>query len=115
MFTPNLVGSLRVATGRDVHGRKKLSSSGHCPFAFVSGKRSSGKTAVRADSSASRGSADEISSERNVILVPSHMNIKIGDIFTYAGASSEITSIHPRHSVTGEMDHWECGMEVYAE
>jgi hypothetical protein len=111
-FTPNQVGVLYRVTGRDIHGRPTLSEALPCKFAVVNAKRQSEKTSVRADSSASRGAADEITTGLGRILVARHQVIEIGDIFVFDGDSYDVNSKHVRRSVSGQVDHYECDLEV---
>lgn len=111
-FTPNLVGKLYRPAGRDVHGRPRFADPIDCQFAVVNAKRQSQKTSVRADSSASRGMADEITTGLGRILVAKHQQIEIGDVFEFDGDSYDVNSKHIRRSVFGEIDHFECDLEV---
>lgn len=111
-FTPNLVGQLQRKIGYTIDGQQILSPAVACQFAIVNAKRQQEKTSVRADSSASRGMADEITTALGRILVAKHERIEIGDIFSFDGDSYEIKSTHIRRSVFGEIDHFECDIEV---
>lgn len=115
MFEPNLTGKLRSRTGRDVHGRPTLAAERDCPFAAVNLAYGSQKTTVRADSSASRGAADETAAVRAKILVPEYVTINIGDRFTYSGVHYEVANLHHRHSVLGPVDHIEVDLELSPE
>lgn len=111
-FTPNLIGELQRAGGYDLHGRPKLSEPVPCQFSIVNAQRKQAKTSVRADSSASRGMADEITTGLGKILVAKHEVVKIGDVFSFDGDSYDIVAMHVRRSVFGEIDHFECDIEV---
>jgi hypothetical protein len=112
MFQPNLVGKLARLAGRDVHNRATYTAPTDCPFGAVNLDVGAQKTSVRADSSASRGSADEIAAMRAKILVPSWIAIAIGDKFEFDGMTFQIANRHTRRSVTGAIDHIECDMEI---
>lgn len=113
MFQPNLVGSLRSRISRDVHGMANYGPSRVCPFAMVNLELRSQKTSVRADSSGSRGSADEIASTNLKILVPPYITIDLDDEFTFEGQRYQIRTKHKRRSViSGVIDHIECDLEV---
>lgn len=112
MFQPNLVGKLQSRIGRDVHGQALLGPERDCPFAIVNLETRAQKTSVRADSSGSRGSSDEIASDRLKILVPQYIVISIDDRFTFRGDRYSVRMKHPRHSVMGDLDHFECDLEV---
>lgn len=115
MFRPNLIGRISNAVGYDVHARPLYSDERDCPFAPVNLAVGSQKTSVRADSSASRGTADEIAVMRGKILVPAYVEIEIGDRFAFAGAVYRIEMKHVRMSVTGQIDHFECDVELLPE
>jgi hypothetical protein len=113
MFTPNLKGTLEKVVGRDIHGRPTLGAAIPCPFGSISLKVSAQETTVRADSSASRGNADEMVTERGRILIPAFIKPSQGDIFTFNGMRYKIASLHDRYSIGGKLDHWECDLESY--
>ncbi|MDE4297090.1 hypothetical protein PXK56_18035 [Phaeobacter gallaeciensis] len=113
MFTPNLQGTIQGITGRDVHGRHKLGPEKPCPFGSVSLKVGARKTSVRADSSASRGSASETAVERGRILIPAFIEVSNGSIFSYQSAKYEVVSVHPRYAISGALDHWEVDLETF--
>ena len=112
MFEPNLMGRLLRRTGRDVHSRPTYTAPSDCPFGAVNLDVGAQKTSVRADSSASRGAADEIATMRAKILVPSWIAIAIGDRFEFDGMAFQISTRHTRRSVMGTIDHIECDMEI---
>lgn len=113
MFSPNQTGMMSRQASRDVHGRVNFGTAFECPFAVVNMLVSGQKTSVRADSSASRGAADEIAAQRAKILLPSYADPVIGDKFNFR-LDFRIISAHPRFSVSGDLDHWECDLEVLA-
>jgi hypothetical protein len=115
MFEPNLTGKLRTLTGRDVHARPTFAAERDCPFAPINLAYGAQPTTVRADSSASRGAAEEIVAVRSKILVPSYVSIAIGDRFTFSGVNFEVKTMHPRHSVAGSLDHFEVDLELAGE
>jgi hypothetical protein len=112
MFEPNVVGKLSRVIGRDVHARATYSEPEDCPCGIVNLDISSDKTVVRADSSASRGSADEKSAQHAKILIASYMTVNVGDRFQFDGLTFLIKSKHVRRSIMGAVDHFECGMEL---
>lgn len=112
MFAPNLIGTIAVIAGRDIHGIATFGAPKECPFAMINLNSKSEKTSVRADSSASRGSADELTSQKMKILIPVFVTVGIGDRFVFDGVKYDIISRHPRRSVFGDLDHYECDIEV---
>lgn len=111
MFRPNLIGTLKRVTGFDLHAREIYAEPIECPFAQLIFTRDAERTTVRADSSGSRGSADETVSDASVLIVP-YIRPTFGDRFEFDGFTYKIVGIHPRRSVTGALDHWECTLEA---
>lgn len=112
MFTPNQTGQIQHVTGYDLFGQQALEPPRSIRFAVVNLRLLSGKTTVRADSSASRGTTDEITTDLARILVAKHERIEIGDVFLYDGQSFDVRSKHVRRSVFGNVDHYECELEA---
>lgn len=113
MFTPNLHGFIQSSFGYDVNAERKYGNQRECPYATVSMKIDLQKTSVRADSSASRGSADEIATTRTKILVPAYVTASFGDRFISAeGYRFLVKSVHPRYSIGGRLDHYEIDLEI---
>jgi hypothetical protein len=112
MFEPNVVGKISRVIGRDVHARPTFSEPADCPFGIVNLNIGAAKTVVRADSSASRGSADEEMAERAKILIAPYVTVAIGDRFEFDGMTFVIASRHVRRSVMGQVDHFECDLEL---
>lgn len=113
MFVANLKGELRKLIGRDIHGRHLLGPSVPCPFGAISLQIGALPTTVRADSSASRGSSNELVTQRGRILIPSFIKVDNNDIFGFQGVKYKVVSVHPRYSIAGYHDHWECDLESY--
>ena len=111
MFRPNLNGYILFVSGRDLHGRETYSAPVPCPFAAIDLATRAQRTTVRADSSASRGAADETVSGARIMIV-NYVAPRIGDRFTYGDAAWKIVMVHPRRSVFGGLDHYECEMEA---
>lgn len=111
MFRPNAVGKLHKLTGRDVHGREQYAAGINCPFAQVNLSRRATKTDRRADSSASRGSADEVTSWAKILVV-AFMKPSLNDKFCFLDDSYRVVAVHPRRTVAGLLDHWELDLEV---
>lgn len=113
MFTPNLAGVLRSMTGRDAYAQPVYGPARACRFGSVNMQIKSQKTSVRADSSASRGAADEIAGDRLRILFPANTLVKIADQFEFDGQLFLVATRHLRRSVLdGSVDHIECDLEV---
>lgn len=112
MFEPNVVGRISHLIGRDLYSRPSYSEPMDCPFGIVNMDIGAEKTSVRADSSASRGAADETSAVRAKILIVPYIKVAIGDRFEFQDLTFVISSRHERRSVMGNVDHYECDMEL---
>lgn len=62
------------------------------------------KTSVRADSSASRGRAEEEIGMARLLFLPNAV-LREGDIVTIDGNALEVMRIFQRHDVNGKVDH----------
>lgn len=111
MFRPNLIGTIQYQTGFDVHSRPILGAELPCPFAKVNMNTSTTKTTVRADSSASRGAADQFETRLGRILIVKLIEPQIEDVFGYQGNFYRISGVHIRNSVLGGIDHYDCEIE----
>lgn len=112
MFRPNLIGTLRKKVSRDVRGRVTYGPDTPCPFAIVNLDIGALKTSVRADSSASRGSADETVAQRAVILISPLSDVSVSDQFEFEDMTFEVSSKHVRRTVMGSIDHFQCDLEI---
>lgn len=112
MFEPNQVGKLYKLIGRDVFARSTYAEPIDCPFGAVNMDIGARKTSVRADSSASRGSADEHAAERAKILIAPFIDVQVGDKFECEEGVFVIQTKHVRRSIMGNIDHFECDLEV---
>ena len=94
----------------DGHGRVKLKATRkRTKCAIVSLYDAAGKTTVRADSSASRGRAEEHLSDARLLFKP-NVEIKIGDVVVIPvkggdSVSIKITSIFRRPDIEGAIHH----------
>lgn len=66
------------------------------------------KSAVRADTSASRGNARELVSDIDVLLSPKTV-ARIDDIIEVAGFKFRISRVCMRHNLQGRLDHFQIG------
>ena len=112
MFRPNLTGHVERRRGFDAYGQAIVSAPVPIRFAMVNLRQRGGKTTVRTDSSASRGTSDEITTDLGRILVGKIYSIEIGDIFSFDGFSYDVSSKHVRRAITGQVDHFECELEL---
>lgn len=109
MFLPNTYGMLSRKLGTNVFAEQTFGAAVKTPCAVVHLQAIDVKSPIRADSSASRGNADEMT-EMAKILFPRNIVLHIGDKFTIQGLSLEISKIEPRLDVLGNLDHYEVDM-----
>ena len=113
MFIPNNFGILIKKIADNKYGEPIFSSGTNVPCGVVEIKADLKKTAIRTDSSASRGNADEIVSIA-MILFPAYVNIAVGDKFFIANVDLRVMMVEPRYSISGRLDHHQCQFEAWA-
>jgi len=106
MFRPNLWCHVRRKTGRDLFGQAAFGNPIKVPCAVVHLQPKVEDTAVRADSSASRGVAEETVIQATLLFPVSFMPI-LDDIISISGLLLEVSFVEPRYRVTGMLDHYE--------
>jgi hypothetical protein len=102
-----------VVTGKDLYGVRIYGPYTTVPFAIVKLERSSEKTSVRTDSSASRGSAQEILADAR-FLFPKNVIVQEGDRVEFGDFKLTVVSVWPRYRVTGELDHWQVDCNIWS-
>lgn len=110
MFRPNQVAQIKRTLGRDFHSRPTFSPAEDIEIAIVKLERSDVVTTVRADSSASRGAAEELITKGKILT---KHEVSRGDVLIMAGGEYKIVMKHSRFTVTGVLDHLECDVETY--
>lgn len=114
MFRPNQTCTIVVASGRtDVYGQPLAATRYKERCAVVKLITTNTKSAVRADSSASRGNAKELVTD-SLILLEKSTKANQDDLIEIAGMTLRILSKHPRWSVTGELDHYEITASIWS-
>lgn len=114
MFKPNQLCIVHLASNQtDVFGMPTPGIKVKERCSVVKMKISNIKSAVRADTSASRGNAQEIESD-TVILLARTTRAGIDDNIEIHGNQFRIMSIHPRFTVVGDLDHYEVGCTYWA-
>jgi len=112
MFRPNQYCEVASLGSADVYGKRKYGPWRRVPFAQVKLVESASKTSVRTDSSATRGSANEILADTRFLFLP-NVVLKPGDIVRAHGQTFTVVSVFPRVSVTGVHDHWQVDCNIY--
>jgi hypothetical protein len=102
----------RKSNRRDRYGKAVYYTPVKTPCSVVKLEVSSVASSVRADSSASRGAAEQEEAAAN-LLFPPNVKIAIDDIVVVANVRLRITMTHQRfHAVTGSLDHIEVGAAI---
>lgn len=107
MFIPNNTAWIhRVSATRDTRGERTYAKPVRIPCGVVTLNLEIGKTSVRADSSGSRGKAEEQQGTAR-ILFPSYAVIEDLDMVQVAGETLEVIQVMPRWNILGALDHYE--------
>lgn len=114
MFRPNLTCTISVSSGKtDVYGQPTPSTKVKERCAIVKLDVKNLKSSVRADTSATRGNARELTAD-SVILLAKNTVANIDDILEVSGVTLRVMSKFPRHSVSGALDHYEITATVWS-
>lgn len=106
MFRPNIDCVVVTTSGKtDVYGKPLLATKRKERCAIIKLNARNVKTAVRADSSASRGSGREINIDA-VLLMTKTTSVKMDDIVIVAEQSIKIVGVYPLHDINGKLDHY---------
>jgi hypothetical protein len=111
MFRPNQIAQHLKRTGRDLHARETFAPAAPIQIALVKLEVALQRTTVRADSSASRGAAEETVT-KGKILVDKRHHLQRNDRVIFNGETFRVIMIHPRYSVWGQLDHFEVDLQM---
>lgn len=107
MFKPNVHCTItRLESKYTLYGEQKEERSWRSMCGVVKLRMIDQQTTVRADSSASRGFAEESVADARLMFLPSS-DITEGDIIEVDGRKVKVAIVHPRFSVTGRLSHKE--------
>lgn len=95
---------IRKQSGTDVYGQAAYGDPAEAMCAVVKLDASAIKTSVRTDSSASRGSAEEVAPVGKLLFPPIY-DVAIGDLVLVHGLTVKVKSVQPRFAVFGGVDH----------
>jgi len=109
MFRANKNCVIHAASGKtDVYGMPLPGPRYKERCAVVKMNVMSAKSAVRADTSATRGNAQELQTD-TVLLLSRTTMARINDNIELMGFQFKVTEIHPRFDLLGDLDHYEIG------
>lgn len=106
MILPTLLIEVWRNVGSDTYGQPQMTrqpSEKACPVKLDFKVET---TSVRTDAAASKSRAHERNADV-VILVSPKSQITLDDKLVIHGNSLRVTSIHPRYTVTGVLDHYQ--------
>lgn len=107
MFIPNNTATLWRAGKRfNVRGERTFEAPIKVECAVVSLGLMVERTSVRADSSGSRGRAEEEQGNA-VVLFPAYLTVEEKDVIEVDGEVLQVEGLFPRRSVLGPLDHIE--------
>ena len=107
MFLSNNTCTIKVSSGKtDVYGKPTPGVSYAERCAVVKLNIHSERSAVRADTSATRGNAREIQVSSLILLHPT-TKANIDDVIIIAGYELRILAKQPRYTIAGVLDHYE--------
>lgn len=113
MFRPNLTCQVSSVEGTNLYGKETYTAWVDKKFSIVKLEQASQKTSVRTDSSATRGSAQEILTDAR-FLFPKDVELVAGDRIKFGGFTLVVVSVFPRHHVNGQLDHWQVDADIWA-
>jgi len=97
--------------GNDIYGTPMYSRERRTRCAVLKLRQSVKDTSVRADSSATRGHAQEVLSDAWLLVAPDE-KINMSDRLRVAGFTLKVVSIRPRFSTFGTHDHNEIEADI---
>ena len=107
MFNPNLSCQVRRSSGKnDVYGQPLPGIVINEKCSIVKLSLTNEKSAVRADTSASRGNALELEAI-SVILMTPKSQARIDDLIYVSGVVLRVMGRIPRYDVSGVINHYE--------
>lgn len=114
LFVPNQRCIIVKMGAMDIYGQKHVERRITENCAILKAKKNSAKSSVRADSSASRGNAQEITADYWLIL-EKDTEADIDDLIEFKGLRLKIIGLHVRFSIRGEHDHTEALCKIWNE
>ena len=113
MIVPSVSCTIARLVGADIYGKETMSAPVPSLCSVVKLSASSEKTSVRADSSASRGMAQEKTHSARLLFLSTE-DISEDDRVTVAGLSLKVKTIEFRFDVRGVLDHLQVDLNSWA-
>lgn len=112
LLKPNLTVKHRKADGYDEYSQPQYLPEKSIKCRVVKYMRSSVKSSVRADSSATRGRSKELVYDA-VVLFDKNSNVEIDDLVVIMNETMRIEQVEPRFNIHGKLDHIEARLNVW--
>lgn len=112
MLRPNVLCQMQKFTQYDQYGIPQFSVKKPVKCSVVRFKLQQEKTSVRADSSASRGRAEEMLYDV-ILLFPKNINIKSGDRVEIFDTILKAEDVETRLDINGRIDHFEVSLNQW--
>lgn len=103
----------RKGSVANIYGEEQLSLVGRIKLGVVRFIDSIDKSSVRADSSASRGKADQEEFDA-VFITPVESGVRKDDILLVDGVKVRVILVHRRYGLRGRPGHLEIGATIWA-
>lgn len=114
MFIPNTFAMVYTRRSYNLYGEPDFNRPIKVPCGIVKLDVVADKTSVRTDSSASRGNADELTTQTRMLFSPGY-GIGIGDKVDFEGILMVITEAFARRDMSGQVDHLDCVLQKWTE
>lgn len=112
MLRPNVPCEISKTNNFDINGTPQFKPAVKTKCKVVRFKSSDVKTSVRADSSASRGRAQEEVYD-TLILLPKTADISLGDRMQLYGEAFKVVYVEKRLNVFSKVDHYEVALNQW--
>lgn len=104
MFAPTSKVRVQKRDGNTIYGQPRLGAWTTENCVVLRLRRRTEKSSVRADSSASRGNAEETQVDA-ILLAPPKTAMKVNDIIEIRGMKLRVTGMEDRFDLLGKLDH----------
>ena len=112
-FRPTVPCQIVRAGPLDQYGRPSDAITIPALCGVVKMRFDSAKTSIRTDAAASRGSAREFEA-KVLLLFPPQTPVNLDDSIQVQGQRVRAISVEPRFAITGQLDHYEVGCDIWS-
>jgi hypothetical protein len=112
LFIPNLKCTVTKHAGLDIYGQPKVGIIYREKCAIVKLITTTDVTPIRADASASRGSARERLADAELLFLAT-TKADVDDFVAVAGVNLRVIGKFPRYSISGNLDHYQITCDIW--